>query len=335
MFKNVHILLIPLLISIVSFASNLYAQNEIQRPSANEGPTKVKMTVAVLNINEVNAAAQVVTMNVYLRVEWNDPRLVHEGPINIIKPLAEIWNPKLMIVNRQSMTPTLPEIAEIHPDGTIVYKQRVFGQFSQMLDYSDFPFDRQKFNIRIVAAGYLPDEIEFAIDTVQQSVVSSELTAMDWDIIHIDNISKPYTITAGAKSIASLSIDITADRKSVYYIFNFVVPLLLIILMSIAVFFLDPKLAAPQISLASTSMLTLIAYRFMIAGSLPKINYLTRMDVFIFYSTILIFITLAEAVLTVTLSTKNNEVLANKIDLYSRWIFPLLYFIVYAAAFLF
>ena len=54
--------------------------------------------------------------------------------------------------------------------------------------------------------------------------------------------------------------------------FRIILPLLLIVAMSWLVFWIDPELAGPQISIAVTSMLTLIAYRFMVGGMLPKIG---------------------------------------------------------------
>jgi hypothetical protein len=331
--KYTQVIYFLILISLASALSDINAQDVIERPSPEDGPTILKTFIAVLNIHEIDAASQLLTANVFFMVKWKDPRLVHQGPNNLIKPLKEIWNPNLMIVNRQNITATMPDDAEIQPDGSVFYRQRVFGQFSQTLDYSDFPIDRQEFIIRIVSAGYSPDEIEFTIDSAMQSVISSELTIMDWSILGLNNESKPYSVAPGTSPIASLDFKILAERKGVYYLLNFILPLIVIIFMSMSVFWLHPKFTNPQISIAVTSMLTLIAYRFMIAGSLPKIPYLTRMDIFIFCSTILIFITLAEAILIATLTSKGKDVLAGKIDIYSRWVFPLVYVIIFIIAF--
>jgi len=331
--KYIQIIYFLILISIASALSDINAQNVMERPSPEDGPTIIKTFIAVLNINEIDAASQSLTANVFFMVKWKDPRLVHQGPNNLKMPLKEIWNPNLMIVNRQNATATMPYDAEIQPDGTVLYRQRVFGQFSQTLDYSDFPIDRQEFSIRLVSVGYRPDEIEFTTDSAMQSVISSELTIMEWSILELKHDSKPYSVAPGTLPVASLDFKIVAERKSTYYMLNFLLPLVLIIFMSMSVFWLDSTLARSQISIAVTSMLTLIAYRFMIADSLPKIPYLTRMDVFIFCSTILIFISLLEVILTTALTTKGNAVLADKTDIHSRWIFSLVYVIVFIIAF--
>ena len=329
-----------LILLILVFAYNLsvsqvVTRKEIDRPMSNKGPTKVTVYAAILNINEIDAAAQTISCNVYFAATWKDPRLAHNSKMSIIKPIDEIWNPQIVIVNRQNMIQTMPNEAEIQPDGTVIYRQRIFGQFSQNLDFRNFPFDRQNFKIVLAATDYNPEEIEFSLDSVQQTFISKELTVKDWDILSFYDVSKPYSIIPGAKSNASMSFEITAERKSSYYIFSFMIPFVLIIMMSMGVFWLNPKQPAPQVSVAVTSMLTLIAYRFTIADSLPKISYLTRMDIFIFCSSVLIFLTFSEAIVTAALAAKSNEALALRIDLYSRWIFPSVYIIVFLASFVF
>jgi hypothetical protein len=313
--------------------SGIRAQEVIERPSPESGSTKIGVNVYVLNINEINTAAQTLTADIFVVLKWKDSRLAHAGPQRIIKPMKDIWNPHLIVVNRQSLTFTLPDNCEIYPDGTVKYKQRAFGVFSQSLNYADFPFDKQTFIIRVASPDYSSEEVEFVTDTTNKSVMSETLSIMDWTILKWNSIDKPYSIAPGFASVSSFAIQFEAERKSNYYIFNFIFPLALIILMSMSVYWLDPKMASSQISIAITSMLTLIAYRFMITGSLPKISYLTRMDVFIFCSTVLIFITLVEALATGVFAATGKEPLAIKIDFHSRWIFILVYIFVFIYAF--
>jgi hypothetical protein len=109
----------------------------------------------------------------------------------------------------------------------------------------------------------------------------------------------------------------------------------LIVAMSWTVFWLNPEQFGPQIGIATTSMLTLIAYRFMVGGSLPMVSYLTRMDYFIFGSMILVFITLVQAVVTSILVNSERTTLAKRIDRWCRCIFPIGFVLVCGLAFIF
>ena len=56
-------------------------------------------------------------------------------------------------------------------------------------------------------------------------------------------------------------------------------------------------------------MLTLIAYRFAIGSEVPKLPYLTRLDAFILASSLLVFLSLIEVMLT----TKNSRLTTGEV----------------------
>ena len=105
-----------------------------------------------------------------------------------------------------------------------------------------------------------------------------------------------------------------------------ILPLILIVMMSWVVFWIYPENAASQISALITSMLTLVAYRFAIDSQVPKVSYTTRMDEFIFMSTLLVFIALVQVIVTSTLARSNKVSTARKLDKMSRIVFPVMFF---------
>jgi cadmium resistance protein CadD (predicted permease) len=80
-------------------------------------------------------------------------------------------------------------------------------------------------------------------------------------------------------------------------------------------------------------MLTLIAYRFAVDSQLPRLPYMTRLDTFIFTSTLLVFFSLIEVLLTTILENRQQTERAKKIDRYCRLIFPVLFAIASIAIF--
>lgn len=83
-----------------------------------------------------------------------------------------------------------------------------------------------------------------------------------------------------------------------HYVVKAIIPLALIVMMSWVVFWIDPKQIPNQLSVAVTTILTLIAYHIALSGKLPEIPYLTHMDKFLFSATILVFMSLIEVVIT-------------------------------------
>ena len=96
-------------------------------------------------------------------------------------------------------------------------------------------------------------------------------------------------------------------------------------MMSWVVFWIDPKESGTQISVAITTMLTLIAYRFTVGADLPKVSYLTRIDYFILAATFLVFASLIEAVVTSAYARVGKLNRARVIDRWARILFPTIF----------
>jgi cadmium resistance protein CadD (predicted permease) len=132
---------------------------------------------------------------------------------------------------------------------------------------------------------------------------------------------QPYVIRPGIE-IAGYAVEFAAERRAQHYVLKVILPLVLIVLMSWAVFWIDASLTAPRVTVAITSMLTLIAYRFAVGADVPKLPYLTLLDRFILASSILVFLCFVEVVVTTTLALRNRGDAAHAIDRRARWIFP-------------
>jgi hypothetical protein len=226
-----------------------------------------------------------------------------------------------------SVSRRLPELVEVDADGTVVYRQRYVGSFTQSLRLESFPFDRQTFRVHLVAVRYTPNEVKFVPDQrwvtaglKQAGGVSPSITLPDWTIEKWDIKALAYSLTP-TMEYSGYVFEFTASRNVQYYILKVILPLILIVIMSWSVFWIDPINASSQISVSVTSMLTLIAYRFAVDSQLPRLPYMTRLDAFILTSTLLVFVSLIEVLVTTSLNNKQ----ARKIDRYSRVIFPVIF----------
>jgi hypothetical protein len=143
--------------------------------------------------------------------------------------------------------------------------------------------------------------------------------------------------TTNVQSTFPEVVDVSADGSVTYrqhYIAKVIVPLLLIVMMSWAAFWLDPTMGSTQASIAVTSMLTLIAYRSAVGVETPRLPYLTDLDAFILVSSVLVLLTLIEVIVTTTLTAGGRAELARKIDHHCRYGFPAAFVAVSAATLL-
>jgi hypothetical protein len=302
-----------------------FAFQDTSRPNPELGPTPVEVEIYLLDVDAIDSASQSFEANVYFVATWRDPRLVDEAQGRTIsRPLDQVWNPRLQILNQQRLWSSMSRIVNIKPDGTVKQRARVWGSFSQPLDLREFPFDTQTISIHVVAADYEPNQVTLLPSP--RTGIGDEFSVADWEVSDWRISTEFETSDPAEAQSPRIALFLEVNRLRGYYWLKVIAPLILIVAMSWAVFWIDPKELSTKISITITAMLTLIAYRFAIDSNLPAISYMTRMDLFILFSTILVYASLVAVLTTAAYSRKGRDGIAKAIDRGSRWGFPLFFF---------
>lgn len=294
---------------------------------------EILVHLELLDLLSISSVEQSFTASLYFELSWLDPSLRHEGPGSLQMSLDDIWNPKVQLLNQQSVQYTFAPLAEVYPDGTVVHRQRVFGTFTQPLDLGKFPFDRQKIKIVLVPAGFAPEVVSLVVD--DSSGVESEFTLPDWSLLDSEVRSEVITIGQADIPLSSAVIEAEVKRHSGYFVVKIIFPLTLIVLMSWTIFWINPIHIGPQISVSVTAMLTLIAFRFSMISMLPPLSMLTRLDWFVHYLTFLVFFGLLESVYTTGLASSGQVEKALRVDRIAKWLFPVMFILAILASFVF
>ena len=296
-----------------------------KRPDEWRGPTNVQFVVFVIDINNIDDAAQNFNANIYIRLRWNDKRLASPGGSIRQIALEEIWNPRVLLSNRRGdVSRSLPEVVQVSPDGTVIYHQRYTGNLSQPLRLSEFPRDKHLFTIQFVAVGYTSDDLKFMPDTVRGitgGTMAENLSLPDWKILKYEALPLPYRPIEEINT-AGFALRFEAERYVAYYIWQVVLPLAVVVGMSWAAFWITRRQVGVRIGVATSSILTLIAHRFILASLLPRLPYMTRMDYFTVGSTLLVFLALIAVIAISYLSGKRFDVLSQRVNIIARISFP-------------
>lgn len=314
-------------------ASEPVASPLLERPDGARGPTRVAVALWLVDVERVDSATQSFTANVLVSLRWRDRRLADpDAPQERTYDLTEVWSPGLMFANAGvTVRPTLPEVVHVDPDGVVTYRQRMVGTFLQPLLLRDFPFDRQVLRLHLVSPTSRASELELVADETWTDTglkdavgLAPELSLPDWRVVDWRAGEADYELTPRWRA-AGYEVELTVARAARYYVLKVLLPLLLIVLMSWSVFWLDPATSTGiQIGVSTTSMLTLIAYRFTIDTHVPRVPYLTRLDAFVLVSTVLVFLTLVVTIVTARLHLHGRDAAAKALDRACRYAFPLL-----------
>jgi len=293
-----------------------------------EGLRKVYFSIYVLDVDEIRGDEQSFVTNLVVRLRWKDERLAHEGTRTRIMPVADVWEGTLLCKQQQALfRPTMPEDVDVEPDGTVIYRQQWSGPLSQPLSLADFPLDTQDFNIDFLATGYRGGEIEFVPDVVPGAEhlvgggLAETLSQPDWEVLSVKTEARPLRFEEGLE-IPGFGLTFIAKRRFAYYLWNVMMPLWLIVIMSWVPFWVDPDRAEVQIGAASGTVLALVAQRIVVTNVLPRLPYLTRMDFLTLGTMVMVFTAFIQVVGTSILNYKGHRHLALKIDHLSRYVFP-------------
>jgi hypothetical protein len=281
----------------------------------------VEIRVLVVDLSAIDTVAQSFTANLSVVMRWSDPSLAHGGDDSISMSLDDIWHPIIQVINQRQLTSTLPRNAEILPQGDVIYRQRYLGVFSQPLDLAAFPFDSQQLQIRLANVGFGGETVNL-IPSAESGILES-FSIPDWTLTEWDLKATKWPLDKTSPPVDGMLFTLDLDRDGGYFIYKVIMPLLLIVMMSWLVFWIDPSLGASQINLAVTSVLTVIAYRFVLEGMIPRLTFLTSLDYFVLGSTVVVFLSLAEVIYTGYLFTHGRLELAQRVDRIARWAAPL------------
>ena len=322
--KKILFLIIILVINISFAQAEEYPRT---RPNSQEGPSKVNVSFYIIDIDDIDNKEQSFTLDVIIRLKWKDKRLKH---INKPIPLNAIWNPRIQIYNLRDMDTQFPEVVQVMDDGTVQYTQRYHATLSSPLDFREFPYDIQTLPITLLSFGYTPEEV---IMEFENAGGAEQYSISDWYVESVG--AKTSTLEAnffkdGTEKIerSRLDYEFKAKRHIQYYWWKVLAPLMVILFLSWAVFWIDPSQVGAQVGVSGTSILTLIAFLYKLDNILPPVSYLTHLDHFIFTTLGLVFFAYLEALVSTTFALNGKKELANKLDLVYRIGYPIIFAIV-------
>jgi hypothetical protein len=318
------------------FSTNAIAIEEafITRPDKEGTQTEVNVGIYVIDIETIDNVHQHFVADFMLQVRWKDERLKGE-PKTV--DIDEIWWPNIEVLNGRDLSTDLPHRAEIDSNGNVLYRQRFYGNMATQLDLKQFPFDTQKLPIKVLTLGHDSTQINIKFNANTSGNID-KFSNSDWEIENgygMVGLFKTRSLSKGQIALPMVTFEFKAKRHVFYYVWKVIIPLMVIVMMSWAIFYIEPTQVAPQIGLAATSILTLIAFLFSLGKILPPIAYLTKIDFFVYGSLALVFLAFAEAMITINLAGKNKLHQAKRVDRISRWFFPITFILILVLVYIF
>lgn len=175
----------------------------------------------------------------------------------------------------------------------ITHKLRYKATFLHPMQLHEFPFDMQLLRINIYSATSCKNVLMSFRKDIPCAVKTDALPSADWDIhsprtvafdLDWENSDPPLLSdsidSASGARYSCCYIGFTVTRRPLFYMFNVWLMSVLLGSISFTVFTLSPSELGNRLSSLFTLILALVAFKLVVAQSLPAISYLTMLDIF-------------------------------------------------------
>ncbi|MFI4955010.1 MAG: hypothetical protein ACHP9Y_03765, partial [Gammaproteobacteria bacterium] len=296
-------------------------------PDINGKKVPVSIAFRVLNLEMVNEEEQTFKIVGYLTAEWKDPRLAFtpensQQRYQIYRP-DQIWIPNFDFANGVVPHSAYDVTVRVFPDGTVRYYERSSAELSNIYNLHTFPFDTQYLRIRIQPSISGGDISEF-FPRMTNPINADEdaySALVEWTVLGETALVEKIHV-AGNEWINAVIFDIEIKRDPTFYIWKVFLPLLLMVILSWTVLWIEPSELSSQAQISVTTILTVIAFSFAISSSMPKVPYLTLIDIFFLTCYFFAFITAIEMTSMHFLGLRNHKQISRKVQKTSRIILP-------------
>jgi hypothetical protein len=232
-----------------------------------------------------------------------------------------IWTIQAFPVNQVGAISAPQRVIHERFDGLVSVVINVDIRLSTDYDLRRFPFDQQTLTLDLESFAWNADQVVFVADE-STSGFADDFVMPEWTIVDASANSTLVDVARAEESFSRFTLAIVIDRKSGFYVWKVLLPLLIIVALSWSVFWMRDEKFAVRVRTSATGILTIVAYQFMAAKDLPRVAYLTLIDKIMVASFILLAITVIESLV---ISRITDQGLARKIDRKARWVFPLSY----------
>lgn len=319
-------------------AANPPSQTVLLTPPPSDGPLPVEIGFQLIDIITIDDQTETFEFTGILTVQWKDERQAFDpGTEGVTEKfyqgsyqfneLSPAWYPEVSLLNVAGQLDKGEPLFRIQPDGTSTLLTPVNATAKSELMLRHYPFDEQSLRIIFGVPGY--SESELIIRPLETAALPPEkIRVPQWDLRETRTSQNTVPPTApGMKTPTStLVFEMDVARQGQFVMRLVILPLLLVVILSWSVFWMDHSSVGDRMSVSFVGLLTAVAYQIVLGDILPHISYLTPVNVFVNISFMIMCASIVVNLIVGELNRSNLPAKADLIDRRCRKLFPITYF---------
>ncbi|EFP05139.1 CRE-ACR-7 protein [Caenorhabditis remanei] len=245
----------------------------------------VTMKVFIQQVLTVDAKHQMIEVNAWLKYVWTDFRLRWHPPdyenITSVRFYGEdqIWQPDILLYNRyiedeqESFDITYKTNALVYNDGVINWIPPGIFKLSCKMDITLFPFDEQICFMKFGSWTYHGFALDLRLDTIKGQEPSADLSTYitngEWHLLAAPARREEKFYKCCREPYPTVKFYLHLRRRTFYYVFNVILPTLLVSFMSLLAFCLPATDLSEKIGLQTTILLSVCFFLTILSEMTP------------------------------------------------------------------
>ncbi|XP_046544567.1 neuronal acetylcholine receptor subunit alpha-10-like [Haliotis rubra] len=248
------------------------------RPVINASNTLiVKFALRLNQIVGLDERQQVLTSNVFIDQEWLDENLAWSpANYNDIRSLrvagSNVWLPDTFIFNNADDGSTgfmSGTFVQIHNDGSVTWPVPVKLKSSCKVDITYFPFDDQKCILRFGSWIYSGSWVDYVTMYNNSPIdMAYYVNNSEWELLSVTLKKNNRQYECCADAHPDLTFILHIRRKTFYYIFNIIVPCIMLSILTLLTFWLPPT-SGEKVTLGLNVFLAFSMFMLLVAEEVP------------------------------------------------------------------
>jgi hypothetical protein len=294
-----------------------------------DGPVDVSIGLFITNLVAIDETRESFEVGGYLAAQWQDPRLALPGSPSEKRRsflMQDLWTPAIEAANSISHK-TNQYWLEADTNGTVTYRERFDAVYSNNFELRKFPFDTQvlrfeyqPFLSSVSHARFRPQALPGTGISPEQH---TELAA--WQVGDIGYRTDKLNLDPFQAASQEALFEVTVKRRSGFYLWKIFLPLILITLVPVVVFWIDVKEFDWTLKIPMTMLLSMVAFQITVARDLPRLGYITFLDAVFLASFVFCFLGVIEITAVYILQKGGRRAVAVSVHSAGKWIYPLAY----------
>jgi len=306
----------------------------------------LKVVITVRNIIAINEIRQEITIEASLKLFWKDKRIKiresvtefdgedeHGNYIQMDSTFSkDIWIPDIFIdqstATRVSSFHTIPSSIRVYDNSMVRFNRRINFDVACPMDFANYPVDDQTCEIKFESFSYKTSKLNMTWDDMVSNKYPRDLKLTQFrHHFHSINHDPSKNVYGKGNDYAFVTLILHLERMLEYHITFSCIPSILLVFLGYLCLFIHAEAVPGRVALGMLTFLSLTTMNGSIRASLPKVSYMTFLDIWMVTCIIFVFCTNLVSVCEMVMMKSDKCIAGKKLNRASKIIIPSLFFL--------